>query len=70
MIGPMGPLPSELSEISSIAASLDQMVRRVTTMAEGAVAAKRDGVASDLLAVERALTGAARRLERMLASGR
>jgi len=67
---PQPPESSELSELSSIAASLDQIARRVTTLADAATAAKRDGVASDLIAVERALLGAVRRLDRLLANRR
>jgi hypothetical protein len=61
---------SELSELSSIASSLDQISRRVTALADAATADKREDVASNLIAVERALVGAVRRLERMLAVGR
>jgi hypothetical protein len=42
----------------------------VTTLADAAIAAKRDDVGSDLIAVERALAGAVRRLERLLAGAR
>jgi len=65
-----GPAPSELSELSSIASSIDQIARRVTTLADAAIAAKSDQLGADLVAVERALLGAVRRLERVLASGR
>jgi hypothetical protein len=61
---------SELSELSSIASSLEQIGRRVTILADAATAAKRDDVGADLIAVERALVGAVRRLERLLASRR
>ncbi|MGD0874070.1 MAG: hypothetical protein ABSA14_03655 [Acidimicrobiales bacterium] len=64
------PEPSELSELSSIASSVEQIGRRVTALADAAAAAKRDEVAANLIAVERALLGAVRRLERMLASRR
>ena len=64
------PEPSELSELSSIASSVEQISRRVTALADAAAAAKRDEVAANLIAVERALLGAVRRLERMLASRR
>ena len=66
-MAPAVPEPSELSELSSISSSLDQIARRVTALADSATAAKRDDVASNLIAVERALVGAVRRLERMLA---
>ncbi len=62
--------PSELSELSSIASSLELIARRVTALADAAVTAKRDAVGSDLIAVERALLGAVRRLVRLLASAR
>jgi hypothetical protein len=69
----MAPQPSELpelSELSSIASSLDQIAARVTVLADAATADKREDVAANLIAVERALVGAVRRLERMLAIGR
>ena len=67
---PQRPEPSELSELSSIASSLEQISRRVTALADAATEAKRDEIAANLIAVERALLGAVRRLERLLASGR
>jgi hypothetical protein len=69
-MSPQGPDPSELSELSSIASSLEQIGRRVTALAEAAIAAKRDDVGADLIAVERAVLGAVRRLERLLAHRR
>jgi hypothetical protein len=66
----MAPHTSELperSELSSIASSLDQIARRVTALADAATLAKREEVATNLIAVERALVGAVRRLERLLA---
>jgi hypothetical protein len=69
-MAPHRPEPSELSELSSIASSLEQISRRVTALADAAAGAKRDEVAASLIAVERALLGAVRRLERMLESGR
>jgi hypothetical protein len=59
-----------LSEISSIASSLEQISRRVTALAEAALAAKRDDVGADLIAVERSLLASVRRLERLLANKR
>ena len=64
------PEPSELSELSSISSSLEQIGRRVTALADAATRAKRDELAANLIAVERALVGAVRRLERLLAGGR
>ena len=58
----------EGAELSSVAATLDQLARRVAAMADAAVSDKREAVAADLIAVERALAGAVRRLERLIAS--
>jgi hypothetical protein len=69
-MAPQRPEPSELSELSSIASSLEQISRRVTALADAAAGSKRDEVAMNLIAVERALVGAVRRLERLLAGGR
>lgn len=59
-------MESDLAELSSIASLLAQLTERVTALAESASAAKKDDVASDLIAVERALTGAGRRLDRLV----
>ncbi len=57
------------AELSSLAASLDELTRRVTALAESASGADEQDLAADLFAVERSLTGALRRLSR-LAEGR
>jgi hypothetical protein len=57
------------AELSSLTASLDELTRRVTALAEEARHADDEDLATDLFAVERALTGALRRLGR-LAEGR
>ena len=62
MMGRMGP---DLAELSSIASTLDQLARRIGSMAESAIQHQQDSVAADLVAVERALTGARRRLARL-----
>jgi hypothetical protein len=62
--------PPELSELSSISSSLEQIGRRVTALADAAIAAKNEELGADLIAVERALASAVRRLERRLAPGR
>jgi hypothetical protein len=61
----MGP---DLAELSSIASSLEQLARRVALMAEAALADRQETAAAELVAVERALMGAERRLARL--SGR
>ncbi|MGO9198866.1 MAG: hypothetical protein ACLQK4_17285 [Acidimicrobiales bacterium] len=60
----------DLPELSSISSTLDQLARRVTAMAEAARRTKEEDVANELFAVERALTGAHRRVERMIERGR
>ncbi len=59
-------METDLAEVSSIASSLQQLSRRVTDLADAATRSKNDDVASDLVAVERALTSAVRRLDKML----
>jgi len=52
-------------ELSSLISTLDELTRRVTALAEQARSSEQDAVASELFAVERALTGALRRLGRL-----
>jgi hypothetical protein len=52
-------------ELGSLASTLDEVTRRITAQAESARARQRDDVAAELFAVERALTGALRRLRRL-----
>jgi hypothetical protein len=59
-------VPADRSELSSIAQLLDQLTRRITTMAEGAYADNDEGDAVELFAIERTLQGASRRLDRVL----
>jgi hypothetical protein len=49
-----------------MASTLEQLIRRFSSLADQAIARKQDDVAADLLAVERALTSAQRRLGRLL----
>jgi hypothetical protein len=58
----MGP---SLAELSSLATVVEELTRRVTALAQGYAGARRDDVASELYEVERALTGAGRRLTRL-----
>ncbi len=61
-----GAVPSPASvpapELSSLATALDDLTRRVTTIAEGLANTQSDWAAQDLFAVERSLRGAHRRL--------
>jgi hypothetical protein len=59
-------MPTDLAELSSITSSLDQLARRVASMAETADRAREEDVASELYAVERSLSGATRRLTRFV----
>lgn len=61
-------MPTDLAELSSIAASLEQITRRISVMAEQANDEQEETVSSELFSVERALQGASRRLERVVAS--
>lgn len=60
-------MPTDLAELSSIASSLDQLTRRVGAMAEQANDGGEETVSGELFSVERALQGATRRLERLVA---
>lgn len=59
-------MPPDYSELSSLAASLETLTRRVSLIAEAADEEGDDSAATDLFAVERALEGAQRRLARIL----
>ncbi|HEY1734034.1 MAG TPA: hypothetical protein VGL60_07885 [Acidimicrobiales bacterium] len=53
------------AEISAIHSSLDDVLRRITALAESARADDDEELAGELFGVERALTGANRRLQRL-----
>jgi hypothetical protein len=59
-------VPIDRSELSSLTALIEQVTERITKMADEASAAKEEDVATELFAIERALTGAKRRLVRFL----
>jgi hypothetical protein len=61
-------MPTDLAELSSITASLDQLTRRVGAIAEQANEQQEETVSSELFSVERALQGATRRLNRLVGS--
>jgi hypothetical protein len=60
-------MPASLAELSSVATALDELTRRVVTIADQAASDHDDETASELFAVERALRGANRRLGRLTA---
>jgi len=55
---------STAAEISSLSSTLQELHERVTAMAEGALARGDEDMAHELIAVERSLGGALRRLQR------
>jgi hypothetical protein len=55
---------SDLADLSSLAAQLDEVQHRITTMAERYGTSPDSAVAADLYAVERALLNAGRALQR------
>ena len=59
-------MDSALAELSSLATLLTDVSRRVTAIADDYAKRKREAEATDLYEVERALTGAQRRLSRIL----
>jgi len=58
---------AERAELSSLTTALVELTRRVANMAEGAAAGGDEELSGELFAVERALRGAGRRLERLTA---
>ena len=60
-------MAAPLAELSAVATALDELRQRVSVLADVAATEHDDDTASDLYAVERALTGAGRRLARITA---
>jgi hypothetical protein len=58
-------MPVPLGELSSVSTALDELTRRLVAIADQAAAEHDDDTASQLFAVERALKGAGRRLQRL-----
>lgn len=57
--------PVSTAELSSLATALDDLTRRVTTLAEG-LANEQQDLATELFEVERSLNGARRRLSKVV----
>ncbi|HEX3462065.1 MAG TPA: hypothetical protein VHT49_14260 [Acidimicrobiales bacterium] len=53
------------AELSSLATALEELTRRVTAHADAANNSKDEDMAKELFAIERALMGASRRLNRL-----
>lgn len=60
---------AERAELSSLASALAELTRRLSAMAEAAATGTDDELSAELFAVERALRGAGRRLERLVSPG-
>ncbi|MGH9017113.1 MAG: hypothetical protein ACRDY1_05120 [Acidimicrobiales bacterium] len=60
-------MPVPIAELSSVATALEELTRRVVGIADQAAAEHDDETAAELFAVERALKGAGRRLQRITA---
>ncbi len=60
---------SSTAEISSLSSTLTEVHQRVTAMAESALARGDEDMAQELIAVERSLGGALRRLRRFSGNG-
>jgi hypothetical protein len=59
-------MPADRSELSSIATLLEQLTKRVASMAERADQERDEMIAGELFAIERTLTGANRRIMRLV----
>ena len=60
--------PVSTAELSSLATALDDLTRRVTSLAEG-LANEQHDLATELFEVERSLNGARRRLSKVVKTG-
>jgi hypothetical protein len=56
---------SEHAEISTLATTLEELTKRVTALADAAADVQNDDLATELFGIERALSGALRRLRRL-----
>jgi hypothetical protein len=65
-----GHTPGPRPELSSLTTALSDLLRRLAALAEEAAEASDDELSTELFAVERALRGAGRRLERLTARAR
>ncbi len=61
-------MPGPDADISTLSTALRELTARITGLADDAVVARDEELATELFAVERALTGASRRLARLSAA--
>jgi hypothetical protein len=66
----IGGMTASSAELSSLATALDELTTRITAIADSYASSERDELAADLYAVERALTGAQRRLTKVIDADR
>ena len=66
LLGYHGGMDAPTAELSSLATALDDLTRRVTSIADALTGTEHDLMASELFEVERSLSGAQRRLARLL----
>ena len=59
-------MPVDLSELSSMAKTIEDLTRRITRMGDEAHSRHDDGSAAELYAAERSLAGATRRIARLI----
>ena len=59
-----------IPELSSVATALDELLDRVSAIADRVVGPEREAVTSELLEVERVLGTASRRLRRLIDTNR
>jgi hypothetical protein len=59
-----------IPELSSVATALDELLDRVSAIADRVVGPEREAVTSELLEVERVLGTASRRLRRLIDTSR
>jgi hypothetical protein len=59
-------MDGSIAELSSVTSVLEELTRRVTTLADTEASATHDELANELYAVERVLAGAQRRLVRLV----
>ena len=58
------------AELSSVSTGLEDLVKRITDIADGLAGEDRDRIGADLYEVERTLRAAERRLRRVIDAGR
>lgn len=59
-------MPGLVAELSSIATALDELTRRVDSLAEEQLRAKAEETGTELAEIERSLRAGVRRLERLV----